>query len=540
MFAGKTTTLLRRIQAETQKGSFQVNLRNNVIQLDEAIRGLCFSGRLSEAIGLLWRTGLKVDEGTYALLLQECIFTKEYRKGRRIHAQMVIVGYVPNEYIKTKLLILYAKYGDLVTAHVLFDKPQQKSLISWNAIIAGYVQKGFEEVGLDYYYKMRENGLRPDQYTFASIFRACATLATLDYGKRAHGLMIKCGIRENVVVNSALIDMYFKCSSISDGRQVFDKLSNRNVVTWTSLIAGYGQHGRVVEVFQLFHRMTSEGFRPNYVTFLAVLSACDHGGLVNKGWDYFSSMLRDYGIQPRGKHYAAIVDLLGRAGKLQEAYEFVLSSPCMEHSVVWGALLGACRIHGDIDLVKVAAKKYFELDPENAGKYVVLANAYANVGSWDNVEEVRGMMRNLGVVKEPGYSRIEVLGMVHFFVDVIGIDEAQFFEDLYDFCREAADHDGKTVIVAGLDGDYLRRSFGSVIDIIPLADSVTKLTARCEFCGKRAFFTLRKTEETKTELIGGSDIYMPVCRQHYVSGQVVVEAARIVLESQKVQCGSYV
>ncbi|KAH9798176.1 pentatricopeptide repeat-containing protein [Citrus sinensis] len=512
MFAGKTTTLLRRIQAETQKGSFQVNLRNNVIQLDEAIRGLCFSGRLSEAIGLLWRTGLKVDEGTYALLLQECIFTKEYRKGRRIHAQMVIVGYVPNEYIKTKLLILYAKYGDLVTAHVLFDKPQQKSLISWNAIIAGYVQKGFEEVGLDYYYKMRENGLRPDQYTFASIFRACATLATLDYGKRAHGLMIKCGIRENVVVNSALIDMYFKCSSISDGRQVFDKLSNRNVVTWTSLIAGYGQHGRVVEVFQLFHRMTSEGFRPNYVTFLAVLSACDHGGLVNKGWDYFSSMLRDYGIQPRGKHYAAIVDLLGRAGKLQEAYEFVLSSPCMEHSVVWGALLGACRIHGDIDLVKVAAKKYFELDPENAGKYVVLANAYANVGSWDNVEEV----------------------------DVIGIDEAQFFEDLYDFCREAADHDGKTVIVAGLDGDYLRRSFGSVIDIIPLADSVTKLTARCEFCGKRAFFTLRKTEETKTELIGGSDIYMPVCRQHYVSGQVVVEAARIVLESQKVQCGSYV
>ncbi|KAH9749858.1 pentatricopeptide repeat-containing protein [Citrus sinensis] len=532
MFAGKTTTLLRRIQAETQKGSFQVNLRNNVIQLDEAIRGLCFSGRLSEAIGLLWRTGLKVDEGTYALLLQECIFTKEYRKGRRIHAQMVIVGYVPNEYIKTKLLILYAKYGDLVTAHVLFYKLQQKSLISWNAIIAGYVQKGFEEVGLDYYYKMRENGLRPDQYTFASIFRACATLATLDYGKRAHGLMIKCGIRENVVVNSALIDMYFKCSSISDGRQVFDKLSNRNVVTWTSLIAGYGQHGRVVEVFQLFHRMTSEGFRPNYVTFLAVLSACDHGGLVNKGWDYFSSMLRDYGIQPRGKHYAAIVDLLGRAGKLQEAYEFVLSSPCMEHSVVWGALLGACRIHGDIDLVKVAAKKYFELDPENAGKYVVLANAYANVGSWDNVEEVRGMMRDLGVVKEPGYSRIEV--------DVIGIDEAQFFEDLYDFCREAADHDGKTVIVAGLDGDYLRRSFGSVIDIIPLADSVTKLTARCEFCGKRAFFTLRKTEETKTELIGGSDIYMPVCRQHYVSGQVVVEAARIVLESQKVQCGSYV
>ncbi|CAK7323278.1 unnamed protein product [Dovyalis caffra] len=125
-------------------------------------------------------------------------------------------------------------------------------------------------------------------------------------------------------------------------------------------------------------------------------------------------------------------------------------------------------------------------------------------------------------------------------LDVIGIDEAQFFEDLYDFCREVADRDGKTVIVAGLDGDYLRRSFGSVLDIIPLADSVTKLSARCEICGKRAFFTLRKTEETQTELIGGADVYMPVCRQHYVSGQVAVEAAKMVLESQKVQCGSFV
>ncbi|KAJ9146712.1 hypothetical protein P3X46_028944 [Hevea brasiliensis] len=124
-------------------------------------------------------------------------------------------------------------------------------------------------------------------------------------------------------------------------------------------------------------------------------------------------------------------------------------------------------------------------------------------------------------------------------LDVIGIDEAQFFEDLYDFCREAADHDGKTLIVAGLDGDYLRRSFGSVLDIIPLADSVTKLTARCELCGKRAIFTLRKTQETRIELIGGADVYMPVCRQHYVSGQVVVEAARILLESQKAECGSH-
>ncbi|XVF26197.1 hypothetical protein REPUB_Repub13aG0278300 [Reevesia pubescens] len=228
-------------------------------------------------------------------------------------------------------------------------------------------------------------------------------------------------------------------SSLTDAHQVFDKVVNRNVVIWTSLISGYGHLG----------------------------------GLVDEGWDYFLSMTRDYGIQPRGQHYAAMVDLLGRSGKLREAYDFVLNSPCKEHPAIWGALLGACRIHGDMDVVKLAADKYFELDPENAGTYVVLSNAYATFGFWENLAALRSKMRNSGVIKETAYSRIEIQGEL----DVIGIDEAQFFEDLYDFCCEAADHDGKTVIVAGLDGDYLRRSFGSVLDIIPLADSVMKLNS---------------------------------------------------------------
>ncbi|XP_022716235.1 pentatricopeptide repeat-containing protein At4g16470-like [Durio zibethinus] len=534
MFAGKTTSLLRRIQAESSNGSFQAKLRKNYIQLNKALKGLCFTGRLGEAVGLLWRTRLKADAGTYALLLQECIFRKEYKSGRSIHAQMVVIGYVPSEYLKIKLLILYAKLGDLKTAHVLFDKLLEKTLISWNAMIAGFVQKGCGEFGLDLYYNMRKNGLTPDQYTFASIFRACASLASLEHGKRVHGILIKSHIRENVVVSSSLMDMYFKCSSLIDAHQVFVKVVNRNVITWTSLISGYGQHGRVIEVLELFDKMKKEGFRPNYVTFLAVLSACSHGGLVDEGWHYFLSMTRDYGIQPTGQHYAAMVDLLGRSGKLHEAYKFVLNSPCKEHPAIWGALLGACI--------------------------------------WENLAALRWNMRNSGVIKEtvaiiksnkdtrygldsivthdgmklPCWALANLLSFrqklgpdAYDQLDVIGIDEAQFFDDLYDFCCEAADHDGKTLIVAGLDGDYLRRSFGSVLDIIPLADSVMKLTARCELCGRRAFFTLRKTDETQTELIGGADIYMPVCRQHYVNGQVVIEAARSVLESPKLQYGSY-
>lgn len=386
------------------------------MQLNKTLKGLCYSGRLAEAVGMLCRAGVKAEPETYALLLQECIIWKDYMKGKRIHAQMIVVGFVENEYLKTKLLILYAKSGDLGTAHYLFDKLLDRSLVSWNAIIAGYVQKGHEDVGLGLYHKMRQSGFIPDQYTFASVFRACATLATLEDGKQAHGVMIKCQIVGNVVVNSALMDMYFKCSDLSDGHKVFDASQNRNAITWTALISGYGQHGRVHEVLDYFHRMKAEGIRPNYVTFIAVLSACSHGGLANEAWEYFSSMTRDYGIQPRGQHYAALVDLLGRAGRLGEAHEFVLNSPCKEHSVMWGAFLWACRIHGNRDLLNLAAKQYFKLEPENAGKYVVLSNAYATFGLWDSVAKLRAKMSDSGMIKEPAYSKLEVQRETHFFL----------------------------------------------------------------------------------------------------------------------------
>ncbi|KAL3519308.1 hypothetical protein ACH5RR_017457 [Cinchona calisaya] len=415
MFAGKTTTLLRRIKTESSNGSFQASAIKNFLHLDKTLKDLCFSGRVAEAVQMLCRTGLQVECETYSLLLQDCIFRKDYGLGKKIHWQMVVVGFVPNEYLNVKLLILYAKARDLDTAHLLFDKLKVKNLESWNSMIAGYVQKGSEEVGLRMYHKMRKGDLIPDHYTFASVFRACASLTILEQGKQAHALWIKCQISGNLVVNSALMDMYFKCSSLSDGHLVFEKALDRNVVTWSALIAGYGQHGRVAEVLESFLRMLDEGFRPNHVTFLAVLAACSHGGLVSEGWDYFTSMTRDYGIRPKGKHYAAMVDLLGRAGRLEDAYNFVISSPCKEHPVLWGALLGACKIHGNMDLVKLAAKNFFELEPENAGKYVVLSNAYASFGFWDNVAEIRSVMNESGMKKEPGYSMIEIQREAHFF-----------------------------------------------------------------------------------------------------------------------------
>lgn len=430
MFAGKTTTLLRRPTVF----SLQASPRRNSLHLDKTLKDLCYSGRLSAAVGVLCQSQLHLDPQTYALLLQECIFRKEFRMGKRVHARMVIVGFSPNEYLKIKLLILYAKSGNLVTAHLMFDKLPYKSLISWNAMISGYVQKGLYKMGLELYHRMRRGGLIPDQFTFASVFRALASLATLEQGKQAHGVMIKIHIGQNVVVNSALMDMYFKCSNPADGHLVFEKSLNKNVITWTALISGYGQNGKFEEVLKHFHMMKNNGFKPNHVTFLAVLCACSHGGLINEGWIYFSSMARDYGIHPNHRHYAAMVDLLGRADRLKEAYEFIINSPSSEHPVVWSALLWACKEHGDIDLLKLAAKKYFQLESNNPDKYVVLSCAFATFGLWDNAAVVRGAMKESGMKKEPACSRIEVQGEVHIFL--MGDKSHKLSELIYKLIKE--------------------------------------------------------------------------------------------------------
>ncbi|KAK1269337.1 Pentatricopeptide repeat-containing protein [Acorus gramineus] len=366
-------------------------------------------GRLSEAVDLLCSNGSSpVRPQTYSHLLQECVNRKQLFLGRRIHGRMVTVGFPADDYLTTKLLILYAKNDDLDTARKLFDRVPKRDRVPWNAMISGFVQKGFDGRALLFYYEMRSSGLGPDQFTFASVFRACARLASLDHGRRAHCALIKSSVKANVIVDSALIDMYFKCSSMDDGLCVFDGLSDKNVITWTALISGYGQHGWVSEVFGLFRRMIDDGFRPNYVTFAAVLSTCSRRGLVEEGWHYFSLMTREYNIRPRGEHYATMVDLLGRLGYLKEAYELLLQSPYRTRSVIWGALVGACRMHKDLNMLRLASRRFFELECGNAGKYVVVSNAYADLQMWEEVADLRQTVRKLGIKREPGLSSVEV------------------------------------------------------------------------------------------------------------------------------------
>ncbi|XP_062234040.1 pentatricopeptide repeat-containing protein At4g16470 [Phragmites australis] len=386
--------------------------------LARILKSLCIAGDLSKAVSLLWRRPVCPDARTYALLLQECVNRRDAKLGKRVHARMVATGFRCNDYITTKLLIFYAKIGDLGCAQKLFDGMPHRSIVAWNVMVSGCARGGAEAWAVETFDAMRSEGMRPDQFTFASVLCACARLAALEHGRRVHGLAVKSDVGGNVFANSALVDMYLKCSSPEDAHRAFAAAPERNVTMWTAVISGHGQHGRVAEALALFDRMAQDGFRPNDVTFLAVLSACAHVGLVDEGLKRFTSMSSDYGLAPRGQHYAVVIDMLARVGRLQDAYDFVKSLPdCQEHSVVWGALLGACRKHGgDVRLVELAARRFFQLQPGNAGKYVVLANTYAAREMWDSVAGAHEAMRSLGVKKDPAWSAVEVQGKKHTFL----------------------------------------------------------------------------------------------------------------------------
>jgi pentatricopeptide repeat protein len=227
---------------------------------------------------------------------------------------------------------------------------------------------------------------------------------------------VKTGFELDVVVGSALVDMYAKCGSIDEASNVFNKMPERNIVTWTVIIIGYAQHGYAQEVLKLFSQMQDTGMKPDHVTFVGILSACSRAGLVNEGCNYFNSMSQDYGVNPRPEHFACMVDLLGRAGHLTEAKDFIEKMPFEPSISVWQSLLGACRIHGNMELGKYAAERLLELEPHDSATYVLLSNIYAAANRWDDVARVRKMMKDRGVKKEPGRSWTNVNNTVHEFI----------------------------------------------------------------------------------------------------------------------------
>lgn len=287
------------------------------------------------------------------------------------------------------------------------------NVVSWTSIVACCAQNGKDMEALELFREMQLAGVEPNSVTIPCLLPACANIASLMPGKSAHCFSLRKGFFEDVYVASALVDMYAKCGRIRDARSIFDAMPMRNVVSWNAMIGGYAMHGKANDVMELFNLMQTSLQKPNFITLTCVLSACSQAGLTAEGERYFYKMYQDHGIIARMEHYACMVSLLGRAGKLEEAYDLIKGMPSEPDACVWGALLSSCRVHGNVRLGEIAAGKLFELEPGNAGNYVLLSNIYAAKGMWDGVDKVRDMMKSTGVRKNPGCSWIEIKDKVH-------------------------------------------------------------------------------------------------------------------------------
>ncbi|KAK1586555.1 hypothetical protein Q3G72_003712 [Acer saccharum] len=263
---------------------------------------------------------------------------------------------------------------------------------------------------------MGHEGKRPDHSTFACGLSACAHLAALQVGKQIHQSVIKSGYVKDLFVGNSLITMYAKCGRIAKAELVFNDIDEVDIISWNSLIAGYALNGYGKEAIELFEDMLMKGVAPDQVTFIGVLSACSHAGLVSQGLKLFKSMTELYAIEPLVEHYACIVDLLCRAGRLNEAFEMVTEMKIKPNAGIWGTLLGACRIQRNVELGKISAEKLLELEPWNTSHYTLLSNIYAEAGRWDEVEKVRALIKGSGAEKQPGCSWIEIRNQVHTFL----------------------------------------------------------------------------------------------------------------------------
>ncbi|XP_038678764.1 pentatricopeptide repeat-containing protein At4g16835, mitochondrial [Tripterygium wilfordii] len=315
----------------------------------------------------------------------------------------------------TAVITGYMKFGLVELAEKLFWEMKVKNLVTWNAMIAGYIDNCRAEDGLKLFKVMLGFCIRPNPSSLSSVLLGCSQLSALQLGRQVHQLVCKFSICDDTTASTSLISMYCKCGDLEDAWKLFLETPGKDVVTWNAMISGCAQHGEGEKALHLFEKMRVDGIKPDWVTFIAVLLACSHAGLVDLGKRLFDSMVRDYGVDAKPDHYTCLVDLLGRAGKLIEAVDLIKKMPFNPHSAIFGTLLGACRIHKNLEVAEFAAKNLLKLDPTSAACYVQLANVYAAMKRWDNVSGIRRSMKDNKVIKTPGYSWVEVKSVVHQF-----------------------------------------------------------------------------------------------------------------------------
>ncbi|WCJ29797.1 Tetratricopeptide repeat (TPR)-like superfamily protein [Euphorbia peplus] len=377
------------------------------------------------------------DEFTLTSIFKACTVTGSITEGTQIHAFLTVNGfpYLSNAKVAGALIDQYAKCGKLCEAERVFDQVEPKNVISSSALILGYAQEGKLAKAMDLFSQIRENdNIQADVFLLSGMIGFFADFALIEQGKQMHAYTIKVPSGFNTSVRNSIVDMYLKCGVVDDAEKVFSEMPTRDVISWTVMITGYGKHGLGEQAISLFNKMKFENVEPDYVTYLAILLACSHSGLVEEGQEYFSKLCNDRRVKPKVEHYACMVDLLGRAGRLKEAKDVIDTMPLKPNVEIWQSLLSACRVKGDLELGRKVGEILLRLDENNPVSYVMLSNIYADAGYWNEFEEIRKLMKTKGLKKEAGRSWIEIDKEMHFFFG--GDDKHPLIEEIHEVLKE--------------------------------------------------------------------------------------------------------
>ncbi|XP_028794473.1 pentatricopeptide repeat-containing protein At1g59720, chloroplastic/mitochondrial [Neltuma alba] len=360
------------------------------------------------------------DNHTYPFVLKACAHLFYFFEGKQMHGHILKLGLESDIHICNSLIHFYASCGNLELAQIVFDKMFQRSKVSWNVLIDSYVRVGEFDTALKFFVQM-QSAFEPDNYTMQSVISACAGLGALSLGLWAHAYILKkseINMADDVLINSCLVDMYCRCGSLEIAEQVFESMPDKDVNSWNSMIFGVAMHGKAEAALDCFNRMVkTQTVSPNSITFVSVLSACNHSGKVIEGLEYFDRMIKEYDIEPRLEHYGCLVDLLARAGRIEEALNLVSEMPMKPDAVIWRSLLDACcKQQTSVELSEEMAKQIFESEGSvGSGVYVLLSKVYASARRWNDVGLLRKLMTDKGVIKEPGCSLVEIDGVTHEF-----------------------------------------------------------------------------------------------------------------------------
>ncbi|CAJ1973599.1 unnamed protein product [Sphenostylis stenocarpa] len=365
---------------------------------------------------ILHESGERADPITLANAAKAAGGLVGLEQGKQIHAVVMKRGFNLDLFVISSVLDMYLKCGEMESASRVFSEIPSPDDVAWTTMISGYVENGQEDRALSTYHQMRLSMVQPDEYTFATLVKACSLLAALEQGRQIHANIVKLNCAFDPFVMTSLVDMYSKCGNIEDARGLFGRMNTGRIVSWNAMIVGLAQHGNAEEALHFFKDMKSRGVMPDRITFIGVLSACSHSGLISEAYDNFYSMQKNYCIEPEIEHYSCLVDALSRAGQIQEAEEVISSMPFEASASMYRTLLNACRVHPDGETGKRVAEKLLILDPSDSAAYVLLSNVYAASNQWENVESARNMMRKVNVKKDPGFSWLDLKNKVHLFV----------------------------------------------------------------------------------------------------------------------------